>query len=518
MQLIQNIPFISIMLSILAGVFCFASKAKLAERLTLGALAAITLMSAALLAELWQTGESFIFSMGHFPAPWGNELRAGVFEALMALAFSVVMLLSLIAGRERIYDDIAPARQGLYFLMINLLMSSLLALIYTNDLFTAYVFVEINTLAACAIVASKDTGETITATIRYLIMSLLGSGMLLIAISLIYSVTGHLLMDHIRASLEILAAKGSYEVPLAVVILLISVGLAIKSALYPFHTWLPTAHGSATTASSAILSGVVLKGYVILLLKIFYRVFGLEFIHQLQVANLLFAFGLAGMIFGSLYALREHNIKRLLAYSSVAQVGYIFMGIGLSTATGTVAACFHILAHAIPKPMLFCAADGLMETSGHSRQIHDLKSAGHKNRLAGLAFTAGSLSMIGIPLFSGFVSKFYFATASLESPGKMVMTLLVLALSTLLNAMYFVPVIVTIYAHEDEGLAQGEELSFADQFIPEAEPEETGEPPLVHKSPVSYKLTMILFILLNIFLGCVYGPVLEIIERGLLMF
>ena len=166
----------------------------------------------------------------------------------------------------------------------------------TNDIFTAYVFVEINTLAACAIVASKDTGETITATIRYLIMSLLGSGMLLIAISLIYSVTGHLLMGQIIVSLSEIAASGAYAVPLAVVILLISVGLAIKSALYPFHTWLPSAHGSATTASSAILSGVVLKGYIILLLKIFYRVFGLEFIHQLQVANLLFAFGLAGMI------------------------------------------------------------------------------------------------------------------------------------------------------------------------------------------------------------------------------
>ena len=183
MRLIQNIPFISIMLSILAGVVCFVCKGKRAERVTLGALSVIAVLSALLLADLWRTGESFVYMMGHFPAPWGNELRAGLLEALMALAFSAVMLLSLSAGRDRIYDDIAEGRQGLYFLMINLLMSSLLALIYTNDIFTAYVFVEINTLAACAIVASKDTGETITATIRYLIMSLLGSGMLLIAIS-----------------------------------------------------------------------------------------------------------------------------------------------------------------------------------------------------------------------------------------------------------------------------------------------------------------------------------------------
>ena len=515
-QLIYNIPFISIMLSILAGVFCFVCKGRRAEQLTLAVLGLIALLSALLLFGVIDSGESFVFAMGHFPAPWGNELRAGILEGLMALAFTAVILLSLIAGRQRLYEEIAPNRQGLYYLMINLLMSSLLALIYTNDLFTAYVFVEINTLAACAIVASKDTGETITATIRYLIMSLLGSGMLLIAISLIYSVTGQLLMEDVYAAMLVLADSGSYAIPLAVIILLISVGLAIKSALYPFHTWLPSAHGSATTASSAILSGVVLKGYIILLLKLFYRVFGLEFIHNLQVANLLFAFGLAGMIFGSLYALRERNIKRLLAYSSVAQVGYIFMGIGLSTTAGMVAACFHILAHAVTKPMLFCAADGLMGVSGHSRQIHDLKGAGHKNRLAGLGFMAGSLSMIGIPMFSGFVSKFYFATASLESPGKMVMTLLVLALSTLLNAMYFIPVLVTIFSHEEDGL-EGEPR-FADQFIPEAEEEEEEKKEAVHKSALSYQLTMAVFIFLNLLLGCVYVPILGMIEAGLGMF
>ena len=211
--------------------------------------------------------------MGHYPAPWGNEIRAGVLEALMALCFSVVMIFSLLGGMKHIFHDVEEAKLNLYFIMMDLLMSSLLALIYTNDLFTAYVFIEINTISACAIVMIKNTGRTIVAATRYLIMSLLGSGLFLIGITLIYDLTGHLLMSNIKESMAALHASGAYILPITVTIGLISTGMAIKSALFPFHSWLPDAHGSAVTSSSAILSGLVLKGYIILLIKIFYRVF-----------------------------------------------------------------------------------------------------------------------------------------------------------------------------------------------------------------------------------------------------
>jgi multicomponent Na+:H+ antiporter subunit D len=482
---------------ILAGVASLLLDRKKAEKTCLGALTMTAALSALLFVFLWRTKTSFSFPMGYYPAPWGNELQAGPFEALMALTFTVVMILSLLAGRERISADIAPSRQSLYYLFCCMLISSLLSLIYTNDIFTAYVFVEINTLAACAIVAVKDSRETIAATIRYLIMSLLASGLILIAVTLLYAITGHLLMHDLLSSMTQLAASGEYVFPCMVIMLLFSIGLAVKSALFPFHTWLPSAHASATAASSAILSGIVLKGYIILLLKIYYRVFGLSFAQDLRAAELLFVFGLLGMIAGSLVAVRERNLKSVLAYSSVSQVGYIFMGIGLSTDIGMVAACFHIMAHAVTKPLLFLSADGLMDVSGNKKDIRALQGAGRRNFLAGLAFSLGALSMIGIPLFSGFVSKFYFVQGSFQTPYKMLPTLTFMVLSTVLTAMYYLPVMITIYIDSDEESPYRNERS---------------------KNTWVYSAAIVAFILLNFALGIFYEPVIQALEQGLSMF
>jgi multicomponent Na+:H+ antiporter subunit D len=294
-----------------------------------------------------------------------------------------------------------------------------------------------------------------------------------------------------------LADSGEYAFPCMVIMLLFSVGLAVKSALFPFHTWLPSAHGSATAASSAILSGIVLKGYIILLLKIYYRVFGLTFAQDLRAAELLFVFGLFGMIAGSLIAVRERDLKRMLAYSSVSQVGYIFMGIGLSTDIGMVAACFHMMAHAVTKPLLFLSADGLMDVSGHSKDIYALQGAGRRNPLAGLAFSMGALSMVGIPLFSGFVSKFYFVQGSFQNPDKMLPSLMFMVLSTVLTAMYYLPVLVTIYFSSDANSPHRMERS---------------------KNTWNYSTAIVAFVLLNFVLGIFFEPVIGALEQGLSMF
>jgi len=244
------------------------------------------------------------------------------------------------------------------------------------------------------------------------------------------------------------------------------------------------------------MSGIVSKGYIILLLKIFYRVFGLEFTHNLHIVDWLFILGLLGMIAGSLYAVRERNTKRMLAYSSVAQIGYIFMGIGLSTDIGMVAACFHIIAHAVTKPLLFLSVDGLMEVSGRSKEVHELHGAGRRNILAGIGFSVGALSMIGIPFFSGFVSKLYFVQGSFSNPDKMLPTLLVLALSTVLAAMYYIPAIISIYHSDDTRSYRKKRF----------------------KNSWNYSIGIICFILLNFVLGIYFEPLIEALEMGLSIF
>ena len=184
MRLVENIPFFSIFIMMAGGIVTpLLGGRNRARVLHLVLVGAVAVMSGLLLGYT-SDGTCFRFMMGHFPAPWGNEVRAGALEALMSLVFSLVMFLTVAANKRSLEHDIPGERAGLYYVMMNLLFSSLLALIYTNDLFTAYVFIEINTISACAIVCAKESGETVAAAIRYLIMSLVGSGLILISIAL----------------------------------------------------------------------------------------------------------------------------------------------------------------------------------------------------------------------------------------------------------------------------------------------------------------------------------------------
>lgn len=496
MHFVQNFPFFSIILSMFSGIVSAVLPARAAKWMNTVLITAVGVMSAVLLGFLTVTGESYTYMMGHFPAPWGNEIRAGVLEAGMALFFAVIMLLSMLGGQKKLLGEVEYSKHNLYYILVDLLLSSLLALVYTNDLFTAYVFVEINTIAACGLIMIRQNGRTIEAAVRYMIMSLLGSGLFLMGLCTLYDLTGHLLMSNIKESVALLAAQQEYRIPLLTTIGLMCAGLAIKSALFPFHSWLPDAYGYSTVSSAAMLSSLVSKGYIFLLIKIIYRVIGFDIFTQSKVINVLFVFGVLGMIFGSLSAIRENDIRRMIAFSSVAQIGYIYMGFGLGTEIGMVASIFHILSHAATKALLFIAAIGLTDVSGGSRKFIDLTGSGYRNKIAGVAFTVGSLSMVGVPMFSGFVSKLLFAQSSVGHNYKMLPAVLALALSTILNAIYFMKTVIRIYVPERRD--DREIITMKDEKL--------------------YAVTLIFFILLNVALGMCSQPIVKWIWSGLSMF
>ena len=313
---------------------------------------------------------------------------------------------------------------------------------------------------------------------------------------MLYDLTGHLLMSNLKESVALIVAEGEYTIPLIVSIVLMSVGLCIKSALFPFHAWLPDAYGYSTVSSAAILSSLVSKGYIFLLIKIIYRVIGFDIYRSTRIIDILFVFGLMGMIFGSLSAIRENDIRRMIAFSSVAQIGYIYMGFGMGTEAGMTASVFHILSHAATKSLLFIAAVGLTDVSGRNRQFVELTGAGYRNRWAGVAFTVGSLSMVGVPLFSGFISKLLFSQAAVQNHAKMLPALIVLGISTILNAIYFMKTVIRIYTPVDETAYSS--VSFKDMRL--------------------YAVVLVAFILLNVTLGISSQPVVDMIQQGLAMF
>lgn len=496
MDFVRNFPCISIMLCLFAGIISSGLRGRAAMIVNAGLLVINTALSACTLVYTLALGESFVYVMGQFPAPWGNEIRAGVLEALMALFFCIIMLLSLLGGRHKLLEGVEKGKLYLYYVLMDLLLSSLLALVYTNDMFTAYVFVEINTISACGLIMIRQNGRTIEAAVRYMIMSLLGSGMLLLGLCMLYDLTGHLLMSNIQESVALIVAEGKYTIPLIISIVLMSVGLCIKSALFPFHAWLPDAYGYSTVSSAAVLSSLVSKGYIFLLIKIIYRVIGFEIYRDSRIIDILFVFGLMGMIFGSLSAIRENDIRRMIAFSSVAQIGYIYMGFGMGTEAGMTASVFHILSHAATKSLLFIAAVGLTDVSGRNRQFIELTGSGYRNRWAGAAFTVGSLAMVGVPMFSGFISKLLFSQAAVQNHAKMLPALIVLGVSTILNAIYFMKTVIRIYTPV----------------------EDTPYPSLTCKDMPLYAVVLAAFIILNVTLGVSSQPVVDMIRQGLAMF
>ena len=296
---VENFPFFSIFLAILAAIVTAAIRSgRISYWITIGVCAASALLNGWVLEYTYAEGVSFTYAMGRFLAPYGNAINCGPLQALLAAVFSLVMALALAGGRRDLFQDILPEKQKFYFVMVNMLEASLLALTYTNDMFTGYVFIETSTIAACALVMAKDNGPNLIATIRYLFMSLVGSGLFLIGLTILNSITGYLLMPSLAEAVAELRLSESYTLPLTVAVGLLVAGLGVKSAMFPFHLWLPDAHGGATTASSAILSGLVLKGYIVLLLVMILRVFSMELMVELGVTDVILAFGLLGMISG----------------------------------------------------------------------------------------------------------------------------------------------------------------------------------------------------------------------------
>ncbi len=491
MAFLTNIPLFSVILCLICSVVSAVLNGKAARRLSLALCALVAIGFGMLTGYGLSVGTGTTYLMGHVPHPWGNELYFGILEPLLISAFAVIMGLCLLGGKQHLEKDLETGKHRLYYVMSDLVLSSLIVLSTTNDVFTGYVFIEICTIAACGLLMIRQIGRTTLAAIRYMLFSLLGSGLFLLGVILLYAITGHLLMPNLKESVAALWESGQYRIVLLSALGLITVGLAIKSGLFPFHFWMPDTYGYSTPASGGILSGLVSKGYLFLLLRIIFRAFGTEVFYQSGLSNILYVFGAIGIVVGSISALQEKDVFRMVAYSSAAQIGYIFMGIGISPQLGVIAALFHVLTHAITKPPLFLSSAQFHTLTGR-RTRDDWRGAGHANRLAALTFTVCAFSMIGIPLTMGFVSKYRFALAAFERTSLLVPTLIVLAVSTVLNGWYFMRVIIALYLKPREETAR---VRLSEQR--------------------AYAIAAIVFVILNIICGVAAKPLLQLLERGL---
>ncbi len=498
MSFVCNFPLFCIILTMGSGIVTLALKRRAAEILTCITLFLSLMMSVILTFYVLDTGESFHYMMGHFPAPWGNELRIGSLEAFLVSFFLLVLLLVTAAGRSFVEEEMEDDKIRLFYIFVDFTAGALTAICYTNDLFTGYVFIEILTIVSCGLMMIRGQGRSYVAAVRYMVMSIVGSGFFLIALSLLYSITGHLLIEDTAKVLNVHIAAGAYDRPMIMIMVFITIGIALKSGLFPFHYWMPDSYGTALPPSAAILSGIISKVYIVLLIKIYVRCFEENYVYQNHMADVLFILSLCAIIFGSVGAIRQKDIQYMNAWSSAAQMGYIYLGISLGTWAGYAAAFLQIIVHSAVKSGLFISSGYLIRECGLDKRI---KGIGFQDVWAGLLFSAGAFSMVGIPVFAGFGVKYELYMESFQlMDGRLMYCLvpIVLAVSTILNAAYYLRTVIVIWIPGGRKAGNGSKLQKKDSAL---------------------KIILCAaFIVLNLAMGLNFSGLTEFIRNGIDMF
>lgn len=384
------------------------------------------------------------YYIGGWPPPWGIELRVDTLRSYMLLVLLSVSLWVFVFALSDLKHELKEEVIGWYYSLFALLVGSMAGMALTNDLFNLFVLMEICAISACAIISIKEDRECLEASFKYLILSAMGTGCFLLGVAMLYMATGYLNYGFLQVALS--EAISLYPRNIFAASALFIVAFGTKAALFPLHVWLPDAHASAPSPSSAMLSGLVIKIYAFALFLIFYQVLPREFLDLIPLTDIILWLAAIGTMFGSIYAMLQSDLKKMLAFSSIGQIAYIFMGIGFDHPLGLIGGFYHIMVHAVTKAMLFMAAGTIIYATG-IRQIRDLAGVGRALPLTMLAFTIGSASMIGIPGTGGLISKWYLALSALEI-GRPFFVLVILA-SSLLNAIYYMPIVISAFMHEE---------------------------------------------------------------------
>jgi len=370
----------------------------LAEWLTSATMLALVLMTC------YAIGGTGIYHMGGWPTPIGIDLRLDALANLLLLAVSLVGFAVALYSVD--YMRRFTAR-GYFYSLFLLMVTGMNGVILAGDLFNLYVFLEVAAVASYSLVAFGCAHEELEASFKYIVLGSLSSALILVAIALVYGITGTLNMAHMAGRI----AETGMDAPLLLAFGLFICGFSFKSALVPFHAWLPDAHPSAPAPVSAMLSGVLIKAIgIYVLARLVFNVFG---IGESEL-GLLRWLGMLSMVAGGLLAAGQKDIKRLFAYSSISQVGFMVLGLGLGTPLGLVGALYHLINHAMFKSLLFLNA-GAVEYATGTRKLKELGGLNRALPVTGATSLIGSMSIAGVPPFNGFWSKLIIILACVES-------------------------------------------------------------------------------------------------------
>ena len=378
------------------------------------------------------------YFFGGWAPPIGIEYVLDPLSAFIVLVINSIAFLVLIHSK-RVVENEHPDKQAPYYAVVMLMLCGFNGIVLTGDFFNLYVFLEISSLALYGMIAIGEKKSPIAA-FRYLIMGTIGASFYLLGTGFLFMSTGSLNMADIKMILPTIYQEHTVIVGLILMI----IGMAIKMAMFPLHGWLPDSYTYAPSSTAALVAptGTKIGAYVII--RILFFVFGVSLVNKmLPLTQVLGWLSAIGIIYGSIMAIAQKEMKRMLAYSSIAQVGYIGLGIGLANPMGLIGAVLHVMNHALMKACLFLVAGNFRTKLGHSNINRFTDSIRKQMPWTTAAFAVAALSMVGLPPTVGFFSKWYLALGTIKNSNWIFLA--VILISSLLNAVYFFRILEKIY-------------------------------------------------------------------------
>jgi multicomponent Na+:H+ antiporter subunit D len=410
-SLAAHLPALQVVVPLVAApLIVLARHAGFAWLLTVAVSGASLAVALALYARVHAQG-LISYALGSWQPPWGIEYRVDAATAFVLVLLSLVALAAALYARRSVAEEVPPEQHYLFYTMFCLCLAGLLGMAITGDAFNFFVFLEIASLSTYVLIALGRDRRALMASYQYLLLGTVGATFIVIGVGLLYLMTGTLNMADLGQRLPELGGSR----PALAALAFLSVGLFLKAALFPLHAWLPNAYAYAPSSVTALLAGTATKVSIYAVLRFYFSVFGSHtVVERLPLDEMLLALAMAAMVIPSAVAVYQRDFKRMLAYSSVGQIGYIMLGVGIATHTGLTAGIVHLFNHGITKAALFIFAGAIAVRAGTT----DLE------RLAGLArrmpvtcagIVVGGLSLVGVPATAGFVTKWHLVVGALEA-------------------------------------------------------------------------------------------------------
>ncbi len=354
-------------------------------------------------------GNVVSYELGGWAPPWGIEYRVDALNALVALIIAGIAAVTLPYALRSVEREIPRHQRSLFYAAFLLCMDGMLGISQTGDVFNLFVFLEISSLSSYALISLGQRRQALTAAYQYLVMGTIGATFLLIGIGLIYAETGTLNMMDLHTRLSDLASHRTVHTGFAFIV----VGIGLKLAMFPLHLWLPNVYCYAPIAVTVFLAATATKVAVYIMLRMVFTVFPGSLVALTPTGLVFLLLGVSGVLFASVAAIYQPDARRLLAYSSIGQIGYMVLGIAYGSALGLTATIVHVFNHALMKGALFMALGALVYRIGSSRLDRLAGSARQMPWTFGAIVIAG-LSLVGVPGTAGFISKWYLVLAALE--------------------------------------------------------------------------------------------------------